>query len=275
MIKDCQVAVLQMNTQEDKEANLSTALQLIDEAASAGADLVALPEYFNFLGRAELKKQAAEEIPGPTTKALADRAVKHNIWIHGGSILEVGPEDRCYNTSFVINPQGEIVAKYHKIHLFDVVIPGRVDARESASIEAGKEPVVAETALGKIGLSICYDLRFPELYRSLMFKGADIIAIPAAFTLYTGKDHWEVLLRARAIENQAYVLAPGQFGKHPEEQSCFGNSMIIDPWGTVIARAGEGVGWAMARIRAAELERVRTNVPALTHIRRELYADFK
>ena len=261
-----QIAIIQLNSQEDKETNLQNSLSFIDEACAAGAGMVCLPEYFNFLGRDELKLAAAEEIPGPTISLLQEKARQRAVWIHGGSILEKGaPGGKCWNTSVLINSAGEMVAKYRKIHLFDVKIPGQVELMESATICPGDCVVTADTAYGRLGFSICYDLRFAELYRALSEAATELVMVPAAFTLQTGKDHWEVLLRARAIENQLYVVAAAQVGEHPPGQFCYGNAMIVDPWGTVIARCSEKPGWAMAKIDLAFMQQVRRNLPSLKH----------
>lgn len=266
------LAVVQMNSGEDKRANLDQAIGLIDEAVGRGANFVALPEYFNFLGRGELVPENAEPIPGPTTAALGAAARRHGIWIHGGSMpqrLDAG--QRYCNTTVVINPQGEIVAKYQKIHLFDVEAGGTT-YQESASVAPGDEPVVFDTPWGRMGLTICYDLRFGELHRALTQAGARLIFQPAAFTLYTGKDHWEVLLRARAIENQVFVAAPAQIFKHPPGNATFGSAMIIDPWGTVVARASERVGMVISEIDFSWMDEVRSKIPVHKHRRPDVYS---
>jgi deaminated glutathione amidase len=232
-------------------------------AANDGARLVVLPEFANYLAD-DGKLEHAESLDGATVCAYRDLARRHGILFHCGSFLETsGDPRRAYNTSVLIAPDGEIIATYRKIHLFDVAISGRAANLESAHIKPGDRSVVAETPLGGIGMAICYDVRFPELFRTLTDNGAAVITMPAAFTLYTGKDHWEVLLRARAIENQVFIVAPGQWGNHPTNRSCFGSSMIIDPWGTVLARASEGVGYVVAPIDPALQIRVRQQIPCL------------
>ena len=268
------IAVLQVNSRDDKAHNVQVALDLVDRAAAAGADLAVLPEYVDFLGRKEPGIAAAEPIPGPTSEAFAAKARERGIWLLGGSIRETGEDPQhIFNTSLLFNRAGEIVAKYRKIHLFDVEIAGNVSAMESASVAPGCEVVTAEIEGHTVGLSICYDLRFPELYRLLALRGAEILFVPAAFTLYTGKDHWEVLLRARAIENQCFVVAAGQIGKHDPDAACYGRSMIIDPWGTVLATAPDTVGLALAEVDFAQLRRVREQVPSLANRRPSVYAE--
>ena len=208
------VGVVQMNSRGDKAENLATAERLIAEAAARGAQVVALPEYVSYLGPRELHEANAEPIPGPTTERFAAAARRHGIYLLGGSILERSDVPGKYsNTSVLFAPNGTILATYRKIHLFDIDLSGNVTANESATILPGDRIVTAEIAGHRVGLTICYDLRFPELYRLLALEGAELVFVPAAFTLYTGKDHWHVLLRARAIENQCYVVAPAQIGR--------------------------------------------------------------
>ncbi len=266
------IAACQMNSQDNKAANLAQAEQLIDEAAALGANLVALPEMFNLLSTNKDLLAGAEDVPGPSSTLLRDKARQHGIYIHGGSILEAVPDhNKVWNTSLVFDPEGEIIARYHKIHLFDIQIEGKVSYQESETVVAGNEMVTFESEHGQFGLTICYDLRFPELYRALTLAGAQVIFQPAAFTLYTGKDHWETLIRARAIENQVYMVSPSQIGTHPPKQACFGNSMIVDPWGTVVARAPERVCVITADIDYQSQETIRAELPALQHRRPEVY----
>ena len=257
------VAVIQLNASSNKEENIGKALSLIEQAAAAEKPcLVALPEYFSYMGPESTRYDLSEPIPGPTTSRLARAAKKHQIYLLGGSILERSPHrGRCYNTSVLFNPEGKIIAVYRKIYLFDIITPGGVLSRESLTIIPGKEKVVVDTPLGKWGLTTCFDLRFPMLYRELTLKGARLIFVPSAFSLHTGKDHWEVLLRARAIENRVYIVAPGQIGHHPPNFRTYGNSMIIDPWGTVLARAPEEEGVIWATLSLERLERIRSKMP--------------
>jgi predicted amidohydrolase len=262
-----------MNSQDDPDANLREASRLIDLAAGEGADLAALPELFTFLGPASEHPRIAEPIPGPTTERLSSLAALHRMYILGGSFLERIPgESRLGNTSTLFDRSGALIARYRKLHLFDVDLPGQAPYRESATVAPGTEVVTADTEFGRVGLSICYDLRFPELYRALVSQAAEVIFVPAAFTLHTGKDHWEVLLRARAIENQAYVVAPAQVGSHPPGRECYGNSLVADPWGTVVARAPNQVGITLATLDLAYLKQVRRELPALVHRRRDLFS---
>jgi predicted amidohydrolase len=266
------VAVAQMNSGADKDANIASALELVDRAAAAGARLVTLPEVWAYLGPDEGNRPSAEPIPGPITEHLAQRAQRHGIYIHGGSILEVaGGDPGMYNTAFVIDPNGDLIAKYRKIHMFDVDLAGDESYRESATVTPGDEIVVTEIDGIPVGLATCYDLRFPELFRILVLRGAKVIVLPAAFTMTTGKDHWATLIRARAIENQVYMIATAQWGMHPPGNWCYGRSMIADPWGTVVATAADGVGVASAVIQPSRVEAVRRQVPSLSNRRPEAY----
>ncbi|WP_448574529.1 carbon-nitrogen hydrolase family protein [Thermomicrobium sp.] len=266
------IGLVQMNSRSDKSENLAVAERLIEEAARQGAELVALPEYVNFLGPRELHEANAEPIPGPTTERFATLARRYGIYLLGGSILERSAiPGKYYNTSVLFAPDGEIIASYRKIHLFDVDLTGNVSSNESATILPGDRVVTAEVAGHVVGLTICYDLRFPELYRLLALEGAELILVPAAFTLYTGKDHWHVLLRARAIENQCYVAAPAQIGPHDPGQQCYGHSLVADPWGTVIAEAINRVGVVVTTLDFAYLREVRTQLPSLANRRPETY----
>jgi deaminated glutathione amidase len=259
-------AAIQMLASDDKMANLEEAERWIRQAASAGARLVALPEVFIWRGQKKLERASAESVPGPTTARLAELARALGIHILGGSILEEIPEShKAYNTSALFGPQGEVIATYRKIHLFDVELDNGLSARESDTRQFGDAVVVAETDLCPMGLTVCYDLRFPELYRAVAWKGAEIVFVPSAFTAYTGKAHWEPLLRARAIENQMYVIAPDQYGKNPKSFETHGHSMIVDPWGNILAELPDGPGTAIAEIDLDYLAKVRRELPALTH----------
>jgi predicted amidohydrolase len=260
------VAAVQMNSRDDKAFNIQTALALIDRAAGTGARLVALPEIWTYLGPPEGNRDNAESIPGPAIELLADRARRHGIYLHCGSILEVrAGEPKVYNTAVVLSPDGDIVATYSKIHMFDVVLDGVATYEESATIKPGDEIVTVDVDGITVGLAICYDLRFPELFRILALRGAEVIVLPAAFTMTTGKDHWEVLIRARAIENGVFMIAPGQVGHDGSGKWCYGRSLIVDPWGTVLATAPDAETVIAATLDRSLLRKVRRQVPSLAN----------
>lgn len=262
-------AAVQLTSSDDMAENLDACEALVRQAAARGCQLVALPENFAFVGSEEGKLAVAEHLDGPCLGRLGALAAELKIHLCAGGFPErAQTAGKVHNTAVLFGPDGAQLAVYRKIHLFDVDLPGGQRYRESDSVTAGTEVVVAQTALGRIGLSICYDVRFPELYRALALQGVDVILVPAAFTQYTGKDHWHVLLRARAIENQAFVLAPGQFGQHPSTQQwTYGKSVLIDPWGLVLAQAPDRVGMAVGEVDPSELARVRSSLPALEHRR--------
>jgi predicted amidohydrolase len=261
------VAVCQVNSRHDRSANLASAHELLDRAAAAGAELALLPEYVDYLGPAD-QEPKPESVDGDFATSFAEAARRLGMWVAPGSFHEVGPDAaRTYNTSLVFDRGGQLAATYRKIHLFDVEIPDRVSHRESRTVAPGSEVVTIAADGVTLGLSICYDLRFPELYRRLAIAGAEVLLVPAAFTAHTGRDHWEVLLRARAIENQCYVVAAGQIGNHEPGRSCYGRSMIIDPWGTVIAQVPDEVGIAVADLDVDRVGRIRREVPSLANRR--------
>ena len=269
-------AVIQLNSQADVADNLRRIGALVAEAAGAGATLIGLPENFAFLGEENAKREIAEstedDTAGPITRSMRELAKKHGIWLVAGGMAEATKDPlRPYNTSLLVAPDGHVAARYRKIHLFDIDLP---TARhlESGATTPGEDVVVAplgsvDASHVSLGMTICYDLRFPELYRKLVAAGVRIISVPAAFTLTTGKDHWHVLLRARAIENQVFVLAPAQHGKHAKDRMTYGKSLIVDPWGDVLAQAPEGEGFALANLDFAAQDRVRAGLPCLTHRR--------
>lgn len=265
------VAVIQLSSQDDVAKNLARIRALVGEAARAGAELVTLPENFAYMGEEEGKRGIAEAVPGgPISSAITAAAKEAGVWIVAGGMPEASPSpERPFNTSLLVAPDGKIVARYRKVHLFDVDLPDGTRLFESNATTAGGEPVVCEVGASatKLGMTICYDLRFPELYRRLVDRGVRIVTVPAAFTLTTGKDHWHVLLRARAIENQVFVLAPAQHGRHPRGRQTYGKSLVVDPWGDVLAQCGEGEGFAIARLDFAAQDRVRASLPCLTHRR--------
>jgi deaminated glutathione amidase len=260
------MGAVQMTSTADRARNMDTALRLVNEAADLGAKLVGLPENFAFMGPEEARLAGAETLEGPTLGALRELARCRGIFVPAGSTAEkVDAPRKTANTSALIADDGSIVAAYRKIHLFDVSIPDGARYAESEVVVPGDKAVVAPTALGRVGLTVCYDLRFPELYRKLAGLGAEVFTIPSAFTLFTGKDHWEVLIRARAVENLAYVLAPAQVGRHSPTRQTFGNAMIVDPWGVVLARCPDGEGVCVAPFKRDRLEQVRQELPALKH----------
>ncbi len=272
-------AAIQMSSGPDRAANEARALALVALAADRGAQLVGLPEVWEHVGPAAQKKPFAGSLEGRQLAPLRELCVKRGIWCIAGSIAERAAEDqaRIYNTTALIAPSGALVAAYRKLHLFDVDIPDGARYRESETVAPGGAlPPVAElTGFGlRLGLTVCYDLRFPELYRRLSDAGADVISVPAAFTAYTGRAHWEVLLRARAIENQVYVLAPaqaGRIGPPQENRYAWGHACAVDPWGEVLADAGgEGEAIALAQLDPARIAQVRRDLPALKHRRRDL-----
>ena len=262
------VALIQMNSQADKAANLAQAQRLIEQAvAEERPDLVALPEMWTYLSEdAAGKRAAAEPVPGGEAYGLLQElAARHRLVLHGGSLIERNG-DAVYNTTIVFDRDGRELARYRKLHLFDIATPDGKEYRESATFTRGARVVTFDALGTRIGLSICYDVRFPELYLQLAKDDAKVILVPAAFTLQTGKDHWEVLLRARAIETQTYVLAPAQWGRYAGgSRACYGHTLIADPWGHVIAKAQDRVGYIAARLDLDEIERVRARMPCAQH----------
>jgi deaminated glutathione amidase len=261
------VAAIQMTSSHIVADNLAAAGDLLREAKEAGADIACLPENFSFIGLRDADKlQVAEaDGSGAVQSFLSETARKLKMWILGGTIVIRGDSDsRVANSSLLIDAAGKRVARYDKIHLFDVTIPGREEQyRESAHVAAGREPVIADTPVGKLGLSVCYDMRFPELYRELVSQGAEWLAMPAAFTVPTGRAHWETLLRARAIENLCYVVAPAQSGTHTSGRETYGDSLIVDYWGQVLSRLAKGTGVITAEIDLAKEAETRARFPAL------------
>jgi predicted amidohydrolase len=276
MIPPYLAACVQLCSTEDMSDNLKRAEALIRRAAAHGAQLIATPEATPLLGPQFHKVDRAEALDGESCARMSALAAELGVHLLLGSLAErrllddgsVDPK-RCYNTSVLFGPEGETLATYRKIHLFDVDVRGKVTIKESDSVCSGEEVVVVDTALGKVGLSICYDVRFPELYRVLVDRGAEVIMVPSAFTLTTGKDHWHTLLRARAIECQAWVIAPGQWGQHDEagKRQSYGHSLIINPWGAVLADAAQGEGLCYAEVDLERVREVRGAVPVSEHRR--------
>ncbi|MBO3459656.1 carbon-nitrogen hydrolase family protein [Aetokthonos hydrillicola Thurmond2011] len=267
-MKSYLAAALQMTSVPDLSKNLAQAEELIDLAVRQGAQLVGLPENFSFMGEENQKLSQAEAIATETEKFLKTMAQRFQVTILGGGFpIPVKDTGKVYNTALLIDPNGQELSRYYKTHLFDVNVPDGNTYRESSTVMAGIDlPSVSfSQELGNIGLSVCYDVRFPELYRHLSLKGADVMFVPAAFTAFTGKDHWQVLLQARAIENTCYVIAPAQTGLNYARRQTHGHAMIIDPWGVILADAGEKPGVAIAEINPSRLEQVRRQMPSLQH----------
>ncbi len=259
-------AAVQLNSTDDKERNMATADRLVRDAAADGADLIVLPEKFNVLGEHDDYVRGAETLDGPTITWARDVARELGVDLVAGSIVERREgREKLGNTSVHVGPDGALRAVYRKIHMFDVVVGG-IEYRESASEEPGDEIVISEAAEGvPLGLTVCYDLRFPELFRILAIRGARVITLPAAFTKVTGRAHWEILIRARAIENQAFVVAADQIGTHPPDKESFGGSMIVDPWGEVLARAPDEECFIAANLDFARQDEVRDQLPSLAN----------
>ncbi len=270
-MKSYLAAAIQMTSTPDLEQNLVEAEEWINMAARQGAQLIGLPENFSFLGKDTDKISQVESIANSTEKFLKTMAQRYQVTILGGGFPSpvAGDVTKVYNTALLIDPTGSELARYHKAYLFDVNVPDGNTYQESNTVMAGEyyPPVIESENFGKLGLSICYDIRFPELYRYLSEKGTDVIFIPAAFTAYTGKDHWQILIQARAIENTCYIIAPAQTGNHYERRYTHGHAMIVDPWGTILADAGDQPGIALAEINPIRIEQVRRQMPSLKHKR--------
>jgi predicted amidohydrolase len=264
------VAAVQLNSRNDKATNLLAAERLVRAAAADGAELVALPEKWNLLAGGDELLAGAESLDGPSLTAARGWARELGVHLLAGSIAERGTGEKAFNTSVLIGPDGEDLAVYRKIHMFDVDAGG-VSYRESEHERPGSEVVTAPVGELVAGLSVCYDLRFPELFRILALRGARLLTVPSAFTSATGRDHWEVLLRARAIENQAFVIAPNQVGAAPPHFDSFGHSAIVDPWGTVLAAAPDGECFAAADLDLTAQDRIREELPSLANRRPRAY----
>lgn len=265
------LAVTQMTSTEHVDKNWQTCARLIEEARVRGASLVSLPENFAFIGPDGERARMAEPLDGPLFRRYRDLAARHKVWVSFGGFQEKGPSAHNFNTHVVVDDQGEIRSVYRKTHLFVLDIPDMVSLDESKLVEPGHEMVLSKTPLGQAGLSICYDIRFGGLYSALADAGAELMLIPAAFTATTGKAHWEILLRARAIETQCYVAAAAQFGAHNAHRRSHGHSMIVDPWGTVVAQCSETEGVAVAPIDLSYLRAIREHMPVREHKKPALY----
>jgi len=273
--RSMRLAAIQMCSGKDVDRNLDRALALVNRAAEEGADVVALPENFALMGSDRERAQFVQDLDGAVLKELGRVARERSLLLLAGTVLERSRDEadpRPYNTSVLFDRQGSPIAVYRKMHLFDVSLTDGVSYRESESVRPGDEPVVAFVEGVGFGLSICYDLRFPELYRLLAFRGARVVFVPSAFTVETGKDHWMSLIRARAIENQVYIVAPAQFGTHESGRVTYGHSVIVDPWGTVLAQAPqkESVLWADADF--GYQDEIRSRVPVAKHVRNRIFS---
>jgi predicted amidohydrolase len=267
------VAAVQLTSTADKARNLEAAERFINAAATDGTRLIVLPEMFNILGDAEVLQQGAEALDGPTLHRMRELARRHGVWLIAGSIMErVAGQSKLFNTSCLFDPQGELRATYRKLHLFDCDVPG-ASLHESATVMPGREIVRAEADGVSLGLSICYDLRFPELFRLLALAGVRLIALASAFTERTGRDHWEVLVRARAIENQVFLIAANQVGASTPKLRWFGRSMIVDPWGVVLAQVPDREGYITADLDFVIQDNMRAQLPSLANRRHEIYRD--
>jgi predicted amidohydrolase len=265
------LAVSQMTATDDIDENVRACARLCAQAVKAGATLLVLPECFAFLGRGDGDLLATmQPLEGPLFARFRRLAVEHGLELCFGGFPERHTDTHAWNSHVVVGVDGVVRSVYRKIHLYDVALPS-LTLRESAATSPGHEVVIDDSAVGRLGLTVCYDLRFPELYRILAARGAEVLLVPAAFTLTTGKEHWEVLLRARAIENQCYVAAAAQTGRHNEKRESYGHAMIVDPWGTVVAQCRDGEGIAVAHIDRAFLEAIRARVPVWQHRRPDLY----
>ena len=274
-MKSTHVAAVQMASGPNINANLLEAGRLIGAAAEAGAQLVVLPENFALMGMSERDKVTVreEEGEGPIQRFLAEQAAKHNLWLVGGTVpLAAQADDKVRAACLLYSNRGEQVARYDKIHLFDVSLDASNEKyTESETIEPGEDVVVVDTPVGRLGLAVCYDLRFPEMFRAMLDEGMELLALPSAFTAITGKAHWEVLVRARAIENLCYVVAAGQGGYHVNGRETHGDSMICDPWGAILDRLAQGSGIVVAEVDQHRLENIRRNLPAISHRRIRCY----
>lgn len=259
------VAAVQMSSGQDVDTNLAAAASLISGAAEAGAQWIALPEMFAYLRREGEAFPCAQTLDDGIVAFVKDRARAHGVWLLGGSFPERASAERVYNTSVLVDPRGELSGVYRKMHLFDVDLrkQGGAIYQESKSIAPGEEPVCVETPFGRVGLSVCYDVRFPELYRLYADREARFLTVPAAFAPQTGRDHWELLLRARAVENLCFVVAPAQVGAHSPDRSSYGRSMVVDPWGLILAQASDRPGFILADCDLASQDRIRESLPCL------------
>lgn len=264
------VALLQLSSGADIDANIARVRELVGQAAKKGAEFIATPENTFQMQEPGKPRLLATQAGHPGVKAAAEMAKKHKVWLLVGSVavIPTAQDKKTYNRSLLFNPQGKIAASYDKIHLFDVEVGDGQVYKESAKIIPGNKAAVAKTPWGKLGMSVCYDVRFPHLYRQLAKQGAEILAVPSAFTLVTGEAHWHTLLRARAIENGCFVIAPAQTGTHPGKRKTYGHALVVDPWGKVLADGGTKEGVVMAEIDLGAVKKARRRIPSLTHDRK-------
>jgi len=266
-MKSYLAAAIQMNSQPDVSANLIQAETLIEKAVHQGAELIGLPENFSFLGDELAKVEQASEIAQASEQFLKTIARRLQITLLGGGFPMPSQAGKIFNLALLVGPDGQELGRYEKVHLFDVNLPDGNTYQESKTVVAGEKlpQVVSSEAFGQLGLSVCYDVRFPELYRHLSHQGAEVLFIPAAFTAYTGKDHWQILIQSRAIENTCYVIAPAQVGQHSARRQSHGHALIVDPWGVILSDAGTAPGIAIATINPTRLAQVRRQMPSLQH----------
>ncbi len=271
MSNDITVAAVQMTANEDKERNIEVAVGIVDKAIEKGAELIVLPEMFHCYGDSKIMVDEAEPVPGHTTDVLAKKAREHGVYIICG-IYEKTEDQKAYNTSVAIGPDGNIIGTYSKTHLFDIDVPGSITYLESDSVSQGRKITNVDIKDFKCGIAVCYDLRFPELFRIMALEGASVVVVCSAFTHATGKAHWDALVKARAIENQTFLIAANQIGKHPNNITSHGNSIILDPWGRELARAKEEDDLIMAKLDFDLLKKVREDMPLFKQRRTDLYS---
>lgn len=265
------VGVIQMSVSDNKETNLKKAQAMIIKACQQGAQMVVLPEVFNSPYQTELFPDYAEPYPGPTTRLLSQLAAKHEVLLVGGSIIEKDGDNKLYNSSFVFNEKGQLLGRHRKVHLFDINLPGKITFRESDTLTSGNSITIIRHQGLCFSIMICYDFRFPELARAAVLEGAKLLVVPAAFTVTTGEAHWDLLMRNRAVDNQCFVIATSPARNPESSYQAWGHSMVVDPWGQIIAEAGEAEGIIYAELDFEQLEQIRQQLPLLEHRRQDLY----
>jgi omega-amidase len=265
------VGIIQMSVSDDKNTNLEKAQSMINEACRQGAQMVVLPEVFNSPYQTDLFSDYAEPYPGPTTRLLSSLAAEHEVLLVGGSIIENDADGKLYNSSFVFDEKGQLLGRHRKVHLFDINLPGKITFRESDTLAAGNSITVIQHHELCFGLMICYDFRFPELVRAAVNEGAQLLVVPASFPITTGEAHWELLMRSRAVDNQCFVIAVSPARNPESSYQAWGHSMLVDPWGRIIAEAGEDEGIIYAELDFEQLDQIRQQLPLLQHRRHDLY----